>query len=64
MTGSDNATHKHRRLGEVVVLQSTTELAQVLTLDTRERMWVKQIDLSVLTEKVVPVRAGRKRRSA
>jgi hypothetical protein len=64
MSESDHATHKHKRLGEVMVLHLTAELAQVVTLTTRERLWVKRTDLSALAEKTEPIRPGKKRRSA
>lgn len=64
MNDSEHATHKHKRLGEVVVLHVSPELAQVLTLATREQLWVKRTDLSALAEKPEQVRPGKKRRSA
>jgi hypothetical protein len=42
------ATHKHKRVGAVVVLQSTAELAQVVTALSGDTFWVKVADLTQL----------------
>ena len=55
MKDGEHATHKHKRLGEVVLLRSTSELAQVLTFTTREKLWVKLTDLSALAPKREPI---------
>jgi len=48
MSDEEHATHRHKRLGEVVLLRSTAELAQVLLLSSGEKLWVKVTDLSKL----------------
>jgi hypothetical protein len=42
------ATHNHKRLGAVVVLQSTAELAQIVTVVSGDSFWVKVADLTQL----------------
>ena len=42
------ATHNHKRAGAVVVLQSTGELAQVVTTIGGDTFWVKLADLTEL----------------
>jgi len=49
MNDGEHATHRHKRLGEVVLLRSTSELAQILTL-SGEKFWVKLTDLTEVTE--------------
>jgi hypothetical protein len=50
MNDGENATHRHKRLGEVTLLRSTAELGQVSTLSNGEKLWVKLTDLSDLAE--------------
>jgi hypothetical protein len=42
------ATHNHKRVGAVVVLQSTAELAQIVTVINGDTFWVKLADLTQL----------------
>jgi hypothetical protein len=49
MKSIHQATHYHKRVGDVVVLQSTPELAQVTT-SASDTFWVKLADLTVLAE--------------
>jgi hypothetical protein len=46
MKKTHEATHNHKRAGAVVVLQSTGELAQVLTVTGGDTFWVKVVDLT------------------
>ena len=48
MSDEEHATHRHKRLGEVLLLRSTAELAQVLLLSSGEKLWVRVTDLSKL----------------
>jgi hypothetical protein len=47
MKNTEQATHSHKRAGAVVILQSTAELAQVVT-SSNDTFWVKLADLSEL----------------
>lgn len=49
MKSIHQATHYHKRAGDVVVLQSTSELAQVTT-SASDTFWVKLTDLTELAE--------------
>jgi hypothetical protein len=49
MKNGEQTTHRHKRLGAVVLLRSTAELAQVLLPASGERLWVKVSELSDLT---------------
>jgi hypothetical protein len=42
------ATHNHKRAGEVVLLESTAELGKVLVLASGDEFWVKLADLTQL----------------
>jgi hypothetical protein len=42
------ATHNHKRAGEVVLLESTAELGKVLVLASGDEFWVKLTDLTQL----------------
>jgi len=53
MKNVQQATHDHKRVGTVVVLESTGELAKVLIPTTGDEFWVKLIDLTPLSEVVV-----------
>lgn len=59
---SATATHRHKRMGEVVLLQSTVELAQVSTSSGGEKFWVKLADLSELAGNEVQDAPPKKRR--
>lgn len=48
MKSGHQATHNHKRVGDVVVLQSTPELAQVVT-SASDTFWVKLTDLTELS---------------
>ena len=48
MKKTQQATHNHKRVGAVVVLQSTTELAQVVATISGDTFWVKVADLTQL----------------
>jgi hypothetical protein len=48
MKTNHEATHNHKRAGAVVVLQSTAELAQVVTTASGDAFWVKLADLTEL----------------
>jgi hypothetical protein len=48
MKKTQQATHNHKRVGAVVVLQSTAELAQVVTTNSGDTFWVKLADLTEL----------------
>lgn len=43
------ATHSHKRLGPVVVLQSTADLAQVVMTISGDTFWVKVAELTELS---------------
>ena len=47
MKSIHQATHFHKRVGDVVLLQSTPELAQVTT-SASDTFWVKLADLTEL----------------
>jgi hypothetical protein len=59
---SATATHRHKRMGEVVLLQSTAELAQVSTSSGGEKLWVKLTDLSELANDGMQDAPPKKRR--
>lgn len=42
------ATHNHKRAGDVVLLESTAELGRVLVLASGDEFWVKLTDLTQL----------------
>jgi hypothetical protein len=47
------ATHNHKRAGEVVLLESTAELGKVLVLASGDEFWVKLTDLTQLGDGVI-----------
>jgi hypothetical protein len=53
MIRNQQATHNHKRVGAVVLLESTTELGKVLTLVGQDEFWVKLSDLTVFGEDLV-----------
>jgi hypothetical protein len=53
MKNSQQATHSHKRLGSVVVLQSTVELAKISVSASGDECWVKLIDLTPLLAGVI-----------
>jgi GTP-dependent phosphoenolpyruvate carboxykinase len=53
MTGENlknnpQATHSHKKVGSVVLMESTTVLAKVLSTGTGDEFWVKLADLTPL----------------
>jgi hypothetical protein len=46
MSKNGNATHSHKTLGAVLLLESSAELAKVLVVDRDDEIWVKRSDLS------------------
>jgi hypothetical protein len=64
MKNSREATHDHKRVGTVVVLESTGELAKVLIPTTGDEFWVKLIDLTPLSDVVVVKRKAHRAAAA
>lgn len=62
MNEGEHATHRHKRLGEVVLLRSTAELAQISILGTSEKLWVKLTDLDALSKNGSKPSPAKKRR--
>ncbi len=52
MKNNTQATHNHKRAGAVVVLESTAELAKVLT-PSGDEFWVKLTDMTPLVNGVI-----------
>ncbi len=52
------ATHDHKRVGPVMVLQSTAELAQIVTVVGGDTFWVKLADLTQLSTNRVEKNKG------
>jgi len=50
MNDRRSPTHRHKRVGDVVMLRSTAELAEVLTSTSGERFWVKLTELTELVD--------------
>ena len=50
MKNSNQATHNHKRVGAVIVLRSTAELAEVQIPSSGDHFWVKLTDLTELAE--------------
>ena len=46
MKNNQQATHNHKRVGAVVLLESTAELAKVLVAGSGDEFWVKRTDLT------------------
>ena len=44
-------THHHKRVGEVILLRSTAELAEIQVPFSGDHFWVKITDLTELTER-------------
>jgi hypothetical protein len=59
MKNTNQATHNHKRVGAVVVLRSTAELAEVMVPSSGDHFWVKITDLTKLAD----VADGRKSRA-
>ena len=64
MKNNQQATHDHKRVGTVVVLESTGELAKVLIPATGDEFWVKLIDLTPLTDVVIVKRKAHRTAAA
>ena len=52
MKNSNQATHNHKRVGEVIVLRSTAELAEIQIPTSGDRFWVKVAELTKLSDDV------------
>lgn len=50
MENINQATHNHKRVGAVVVLRSTAELAEILVPSSHDHFWVKRFDLTKLAD--------------
>lgn len=48
MKNNQHATHNHKRVGAVVLLESTAELAKVVIPTSGDEFWVKLVDLTLL----------------
>jgi hypothetical protein len=47
---TNQATHNHKRVGAVIVLRSTAELAEILVPSSSDHFWVKRTDLTKLAD--------------
>lgn len=52
MKNTEQPTHNHKRVGHVILLRSTAELAEVQVPISGDHFWVKIIDLTELTGSV------------
>lgn len=59
MKNSAEPTHNHKKVGDVILLRSTAELAEVQIPISGDHFWVKIADLTELTGAV----SGRKSRA-
>lgn len=50
MKNTEQPTHNHKRVGDVILLRSTAELAEVQVPISGDHFWVKITDLTELTE--------------
>ena len=50
MKNSNQATHNHKRMGAVIVLRSTAELAEIQIPSSGDHFWVKLTELTELAE--------------
>ncbi len=50
MKNTNQATHSHKRMGAVIVLRSTAELAEIQIPSSGEHFWVKLTELTKLAE--------------
>lgn len=70
MKNNQEATHNHKRVGAVVVLESTAELAKVVIPASGDEFWVRLTDLTPLVggviekSKLVKKRLGKNRPNA
>jgi hypothetical protein len=56
MKNNQQATHDHKKVGAVIVLESTGQLAKVVIPTTDQEFWVKLEDLTPLTDAVTDKR--------
>jgi hypothetical protein len=61
MENSDQATHNHKRMGAVIVLRSTAELAEVQIPSSSDHFWVRLTDLTELAETIASGRNSQAR---
>jgi hypothetical protein len=60
MMNIPQATHNHKRVGAVVLLESTTELAKVLVLTGEDEFWVRLTDLTPFGDNLIEKSRGTK----
>jgi hypothetical protein len=60
MMNIPQATHNHKRVGAVVLLESTTELAKVLVLTGEDEFWVRLTDLTPFGDNLIEKGRGTK----
>jgi len=60
MKNKQQATHNHKRVGPVVLLESTTELAKVFVLASEDEFWVKLTDLTLFGDNLIEKSRGAK----
>ena len=53
MSNTEQPSHNHKRVGLVVVLELTAELARIRELTAGDEFWVKRTDLTELIDGVV-----------
>src|SRR5690348_8342997 len=61
MKNSNQATHNHKRVGAVIVLRSTAELAEVQIPSSSDHFWVRLTDLTELAETIASGRNSQAR---
>ena len=62
MKNNQPTTHKHKRVGAVVLLESTAELAKILVPLSGDEFWVRLTDLTQLAGSVIEEsKPGKKR---
>jgi len=63
MKNIQQVTHNHKRAGQVLILESTAELAKVVIPSSGDEFWVKLVDLTPLVAGAVlkskPVKKAR-----
>src|SRR5580704_6380814 len=63
MKNNQPTTHKHKRVGAVVLLESTAELAKILVPLSGDEFWVRLTDLTQLAGSVIEESKPGKKRS-
>jgi hypothetical protein len=63
MKSIPDATHRHKRLGPVVVLHMSSELAKIVMPVSGDEFWVKISELSELTAEAPAKTKGTKKQS-